>query len=229
MTDHTCVFDAIKNFALDLSTIFGDQLKLYCHLIKQTNIEHTAAVNKHVEAFKLFCNENSEHILTKNKDGITNGKIIYSEKVFIDISDIIETCPKDDLPSIWTHLIYIHALLIPTNGAKEILSTTMEPSEFTGSLPGILGDVISKLTSVMDKESDEKGDIMTTFANVVGSEDFREIVNDLSKSMSNGDIDIASLLGDLGGLSGGLSGGEGGNPMMNMMSTLMSSMGNLPK
>jgi len=70
MSDYNILaFKHINNFVNELSELFGQTnhpLKLYKRLLDKTTINHTIAINKHVDAFKLFCVENRDLILKKN-------------------------------------------------------------------------------------------------------------------------------------------------------------------
>ena len=59
-------FEAISNFIKCLSEIFGDKqlsLAMYNRLITRTTLSHSAAIKKHVDAFKTFCIINAKQLL----------------------------------------------------------------------------------------------------------------------------------------------------------------------
>ena len=55
-------FRAITQFVSDLVNVCPryKPLKLYNHLISKTNITHDLAIDKHLTAFKNFCENNNE-------------------------------------------------------------------------------------------------------------------------------------------------------------------------
>ena len=65
----------------------------------------------HSSAFKNFCTKNRQSILTKNVDSIS-GKIIYSERVYIDIKDILENSSELYIP-IYTYKTLLCPLFPP--------------------------------------------------------------------------------------------------------------------
>ena len=93
-------FKTINDFVNELTEIFGEKnhaLKLYHRLLEKTTVSHDKAIEKHIQGFREFCISNRDMILNKdiNKISSVNGKVQYSEKVFIDFDVILKSADRD--------------------------------------------------------------------------------------------------------------------------------------
>ena len=125
-------FKAISTFCTALEEVFGEdsrELKLYTHLISKTTLSHDKAISKHIDAFRLFCTENRDALESKDVSKLVENKIIYSDKVFIDIACIFNTSDKDTSTVIWKHLLTIATFVDPTSKARQILNYTEDLSD----------------------------------------------------------------------------------------------------
>ena len=105
-------FEAISNFTNDLGEVFSDKhrpLKLYIHLINKTTLQHKDPIIKHIDAFRKFCTANRDAIAEKNVKKLVEEKISYSNRVFIDMKQILNMADKETSNVIWKHLLTISA------------------------------------------------------------------------------------------------------------------------
>ena len=105
------VFNAITSFIQDLDTGFGKKYKpvaLYNRLIVKTTIRDINAIDRHVTAFKTFFNENPNYI--KTKELANNVKIRYSDRVFLNLGNILSKTENDAHKHIHKHLTTIYTL-----------------------------------------------------------------------------------------------------------------------
>ena len=218
-------FKAISNFTSALASTFGDShrpLKLYCHLISKTKIAHEKPIQKHMSAFKNFCTKNRQSILTKNVDSIS-GKIIYSERVYIDIKDILENSDTVTKNIIWTHLLTISALVDPSGNAKKILKQNNKPGKEVNFLSGIM-------SSVEEHVDPDSSNPMEAVGNIMKSGVFTDLIQGMTEGLSDGSLDMGKLMGEVGNMVGKLSedAGDqsGGKEAVDMLNKMMSGMGN---
>ena len=62
-------FKAISDFTTELGELFSKKqhsLQLYCRLISKTTIVHDESIKRHVNAFRIYCNNNREAIMNKD-------------------------------------------------------------------------------------------------------------------------------------------------------------------
>ena len=217
-------FKAISNFTSELGELYSSKqrsLKLYCRLIKKTTIVHEKSITKHIDAFRDFCVTNREAIVSKSVDKIIMNKISYSQRVFIDITDIFKLSDKDTSNVIWEHLLCISAIVDPTGKARELLK---EHGEKGGA--NFLTDIINKVESKVDPNANP----MEAISSVMSSGIVPELMQGMQNGFSDGSLDIKSLMGAVQGMVGQLGDQAEGDPQakgaMNMLTAMMGNMGN---
>ena len=229
-TDTSLVcFKAISNFMLELGELFSKQqrsLKLYCRLIKKTTLSHDASIKKHIDAFKTFCITNRECIVSKNASFVS-GKIAYSQRVYIDLSDIFKLADKDTSKVIWDHLLCISALVDPAGKAKEILKENLAAGKTGGQETNFLTDIIDKVEAHVDPNANP----MEAVSSIMKSGIFTDLIGGMNSGLSDGSLDLSKLMGAVQGMVGKLGEQSGGDPQadnaMNMLSSMMGNMGNM--
>ena len=101
MSDNTSIliFKAITSFISDLDSEFGKKHKsiaLYNRLLEKTGIVHIGPVHKHIECFKKFFDLNKNAMNDQNPVLFENSKIVYSEKVYVDIATVLRQTSEDN-------------------------------------------------------------------------------------------------------------------------------------
>jgi len=242
-------FNKIANFVKDLNGVFGDKQKplaLYNRLIEKTTIAHESAVKKHVECFTEFCVKNCDAIITQDITKITEPNVQYSEKVYIDIKNLIAIGDKETIDAIWNHLLIIYNSVDPTSGAISILKSRISKPTSTGdtSEDQFINNLISKVEGAIDPNKIENP--MDAITSIMSSGILTDIVGGVQKGISDGSLDIGKLMGSmtgilaknggdpnmLNGLSGLMGGGSGGSegslgglPIdLNMITSMMGTM-----
>lgn len=229
-TDNNIIsFNAISGFIAELGQEFRAKykpLKLYCHLIKKTNLSHNKAIVKHVECFRSFSIQNRDAIREKSVSALTN-TIKYSSRVYIDIKAILETCDKDTQLVIWNHLLCISALVDPAGKAKEILRKNMEEGKTGSDETDFLTNIISKVEANVKPDSDP----MAAVSSIMSSGIFTDLIGGMQTGLSSGKLDIGKLLGAVQGMVSSMGNQAGDDPMaanmMGLITNMMGSMGNM--
>ena len=230
-TDSSIItFKAIFNFVKALSEVFTDDqfkpLKLYNHLLSKTTISHEKAIENHINAFTSFCISNRECILNRQVKGFKIKKIIYSDRVYIDMCKILNISDSETIDTIWKHLLIIAALVDPSSKALTVLKSRQEKTSDTQEF-GFLQDVISKVESNVDPNANP----VEAMNSIMNSGIFSELMTGMSNSIQSGNMDLGKLLGTAQGLLGGEAGGGGTggldmSSVMNMMGPMVNNMVN---
>jgi hypothetical protein len=224
-------FKAISNFTTELGETFSRQhrpLKLYKRLINQTTLTHEQAIQNHIDAFRKFCVENRDAIAKKDHNSVLNPKISYSQRVYIDMSEIFKLADKETTPIIWQHLLCISAIVDPAGKAKEILKENLEAGKTGGTETNFLTDIIDKVESHVDPNANP----MEAVSSIMQSGIFTDLIGGMNQGLSDGSLDIGKLMGAVQGMVGKLDqgNGAGSDPQtanaMNMISSMMGNMGN---
>ena len=223
-------FKAISNFTTSLEEVFGKDerpLKLYVHLISKTTLSHEKAINKHIEAFRSFCMANRDSLEHKDASKLVETKISYSERVYIDFSNIFKSADKETSEIIWKHLLTISALVDPTGKARQILKETAEK----GSGPAMEANFLNNIIGKVEEHVDPNANPMEAVASIMKSGVFAELVGGMGNGLQDGSLDLGKLMGtvqtmvsSLSGEVDGSSGGQSGENPMELISTMMGSM-----
>jgi len=227
------IFKTISTFVNELSDIFSSQnhpLKLYQRLINKTTVNHEKAIEKHILAFRKFCINNRDLILSKNISKLSSveSKIEYSDKVFIDFESIFKSADKDTTMVIFDHLLTISALVDPTSKAKEILKNDEKSKE-----ADFLSTMIEKVEENVDINSSNPMEVVNS---IMSSGVFNDLLSNMNNSLQDGSLDLGKLVGTVEKLCSnmapkGVDGvGGGGANNINLMQMLGSlNLGNLNK
>lgn len=221
-------FKAISNFTTELVELFSSKqrsLKLYGRLINKTTIVHDKSINKHIDAFRQFCVTNRDAIINKSVDKMTNYKISYSNRVFIDMNEIFKISDKETSNVIWEHLLCISALVDPAGKAREILKENMSNGKTGTGETNFLTDIIDKVEATVDPNASP----MEAVSSIMQSGIFTDLIGGMNSGLSNGSLDLGKLMGAVQGMVGQLGEKTGGNPQtddaMKMLTTMMGGLG----
>lgn len=215
-------FKAINDFVNSLHDLFNKihrPLKLYKRLINHTLISNSQVIKKHVDTFREFCIENRDAIMEKQFSNFTRNRVIYSERVFIDIKLLLKSCKDPEvLNNIWKHIIYISALLDPAGRAKEILKANINEPEISKET-----EFVNNLISSIENSNVDSNDPMSAISTLMTS----GIFGNMMSGMQNGNLNMSKLFGVIQGLAQNLEQQVGDNQeakqSMAMLSNLMSS------
>lgn len=221
-------FKAVCNFVNDLEFEYGKRhkpLKLYKRLVNHTQISHDQAIRKHLGIFHDFCVENRDALLEQDKEKLVQKKIVYSDRVFIDMELIFRLADAETTPIIWKHLLTISAIVDPTGKAKEILKRAKEDGKASGDEADFLTNIISKVEKSVKPDANP----MEAISSIMQSGIFTEMMSDLGSKK----LDLSKLLGAVQGMVSTLGNQVGDDPeakqamgMLNNVSAMMGNMGN---
>jgi effector-binding domain-containing protein len=241
-------FKSVCNFVKALNDVFGDRcpsLQLYSHLLEKTGLIHEDPIKKHIGLFRHFCKENELFIM--NKDYVSfqsmsdeRSTIQYSDKVFINMKKVFSLADKEQLETIYNHLLTISAVLVPNSKAKKVLKemknksssssdskSNIDPTEF-------IANIFKKISENVNLDSSNPMEMITSLMSSGVLTDIMSMMND---GMGNGSLDIPKLLstlqsfmtmfqgvngGDNAAANGGMNGMDMSNlgPLMEMMKTM---------
>jgi hypothetical protein len=204
MDDTTALrFNTICNFIRDLNESFGSRQKsllLYNHLIEKTGLIHMEPVRRHIQIFNQFIRDNEEAIIAKNKKLLKTHVLLYSEKVAIDLGNILQICDADEERVIWTHLLTISAILHPEGRAKQVLKDTKPVKE-----DNFLKNIMDKIGEQVQAVDGEDVNPMQMIGNMMSSGVFNEIFQGLSGGVENGNLDLGKMMNSMQDLMSNLN------------------------
>lgn len=191
------IFKAISEFVFDLELVFGKSHKevlLYKRLLSKTTILNEGPVKRHVNIFKTFIDSNISAITEKCSDKLVTHKLIYSERVFIDLYTLLKECDKDTETAVWNHLLKINALINPSEQSLALTSflTNSQNNTSAGGDDDLLSDLI---TTVKDSLTGETvTNPMETAMSLVSSGKLSNIISTMTQKFSSGALNPEDLL-----------------------------------
>lgn len=224
-------FRAICNFVGDLSAEYGKRhkpLHLYKRLSTHTQISHDKAIRKHISIFREFCLANRDALMTQDISKLVAKKIVYSDRVYIDMEFIFRIADKENSQVIWQHLLIISALIDPAGKAKDVLRKKAEESGTGGDAPesNFLSDIISKVEKNVRPDSNP----MEAFTSILQSGIANDLMSGMKGGLESGKLDMRKLLGAVQGIVTNLESQAGSDPetkqTMGMLHNVIGSMGN---
>jgi len=233
------IFRAITNFVKCLNDCYGPKqksLQLYSRLIQKTTLADDVPIQRHLEAFKKFCETNKESIMAKDKTKFINSTISYNEKVYINIENIFKLSDRSEESTIWKHLLAIYALIDPHSRAKEKLKDVLETDKKNvGKESEFLHNIFDKVGSNIDNGSfgQPGNNPMETVSSMMSSGLFTDIVGSMSQGLENGELDLGRLMGSMQGMVSSIGemandSSDGADPQMaGMLNQMNQMMGNL--
>lgn len=225
------IFNCIQTFINELGECYSEvnePLALYKHLLSKTTINHTKAVEKHINIFREFCIENRIAIEKNDEEVFKQPLIKYSDKVYVDISDIFKIADNNDKDIIWKHLLVLSAYLDKDSISKDILTadskkeseSSMDNTKENNFISNMIDDITKKIDLPEDKDNLNIGDVMQK---MISSGAVNDIFTTVQTEMASGNLDLNSLLSSAQNLMNAES-PEGGPDMNNLVNDVMSSL-----
>jgi hypothetical protein len=231
MNDETSLigFKAICNFVNELEAEYGKNhkpLRLYKRLVNHTQIAHDNAIKRHLSVFQNFCISNREAFSERDASKLSESKILYSERVFIDMSVIFRLSDSETASIIWKHLLTISAIVDPAGKARELLKKVTVEDKDSSAEADFLQGIISKVETSVKPESNP----MEALSSIMQSGLFNDMMSDIGSKK----LDMGKLLGVVQGMVSSFGEQAGTDPetkqaigmMSNMMGGMLNNAGN---
>jgi hypothetical protein len=165
---------------------------------------HEEPIKKHVSLFYQFVKANEEAIMEKDASKFNSYSIFYSEKVGIDLKEIFDWADTQEKNAIFKHLLALLAVLDPSSSAKELLKKEIDSKKKKGEEGNeemFLKNIIDKVSSEMDTDLDNPMQLMSK---MMTSGVFKDIVEDMNSSLSEGSLDMGKMVNTMQMIMGNL-------------------------
>ena len=230
------LFKAINGFVKNMNECYGTQqrtLQLYARLISKTTIEDEVPISRHIAAFAKFFSDNKDAILEKDHKKLSNVKISYNEKVYINMDMIFRAATTSERTIIWKHILTIYAFIDPQSRAKEMLREVIDKDGVGGAKEEeFLSDIFDKVGNNIQTD----GNPLQAVGNLMSSGVFTDIVGSMSNGLESGELDLGKLMGSMQGMvtNIGQMAEQNGQPqqpemteMLNQMTAMMGNLNNM--
>lgn len=202
--DHQVLeFKAITSFVSDLNSVFSKRfhtLALYNRLLEKTCLSHDEYIKRHIEIFRLFCTSNRDAIYEHDKAKFTMNEVKYSNRVYINIRQILDVSDQEEENAIWKHILTISALLDPSGKARNVLKDMKDNNEAL-----FLQKAMAKIEDKLGPSALESGqNPMSALAGIMSSGVFTDLFSMMNEGMASGNLDVGKLLGSVQGMMQGM-------------------------
>jgi hypothetical protein len=248
--DNIIIFKTISMFVKELGNMYGKSFRnvnLYMHLIDRTTFSHELAIQKHIDAFRVFCEENTESLMNSDHLSFKKKTVKYSKKVFINFQSIFEKTISDGAfdtsKTIWKYLHIIAMNLLPSFKSQfrdKIIankkSPTATPSQDNSgagvSQPvgqtcqeeNFLEELITKIESNVNLS--ENTNPMEAVTGIMQSGIFTEMISGMNNGFKNGTLNMNNMPNAIQKILSKMSpqSGKKGNKEFDQMKSTMDSM-----
>lgn len=202
-------YKKIADFVSQLNDVVGEMyhgVALYSRLLNHTNFSHKTAIEKHISLFTAFCERNQDAIYAKDAKKLTQTKIQYSSKVFLDVGSILKNIKDEDtIAHIWNHIIVIYASIEPDGEAMKMLHDLQPGGSTNSNNEGskeaeFMSTFIQKIEQSVDKEKLESKDPMTAAMSILQSGVLNDLVGSMGNGVKEGQLDMGRLFGTVQGM-----------------------------
>jgi len=202
------IFKAICEFADQLNDAFGkDDVsinKVYRILMK-TSLANRKVVNRHLVVFHEFLTINRIQILGRSHDQFLDAQINVTERIGMNMKDVIEKADEATRGIIWQHLFNIMFLFNPDDQVvKSELKVSISENDTRENK--FLKDTFNKFEEVMKTGGDSsQKDPMAMMSGLLQSGFLNDMIGNINNGVNKGDLNIKSLISNVQHLLGNLS------------------------
>jgi len=198
--------------------MFGDKYKnvfLYYKLCKKTTISNTNGITKHMEYFNRFLLPNKENILRKNFKDLNPTEIRFdkSEKVFVNVQDIMKNTDKPTREVMFKHLHFLLCLVNPEDKTMQqsLLKDDItkisvgDSSEKETKESSFINNFVSKVKNNFETSSSQSSNPMEMAMQLMQSGVFSDITTQMKDGLGNGELKIDKLVSNVQSMIGNLT------------------------
>ena len=201
------IFKAVCEFAEQLNDAFGKDdvsINKVFRILLKTSMTNRKVVNRHVVLFHDFVTINRIPILGKVHNEFLQPEINLTERIGMNLKEVIEKADKPTRSIIWQHLFNIMYLFNPDDViVKNELKTSISENNITENK--FLKDTFSKFEEVMKGTDTSQKDPMAMMGNLLQSGFLNDMIGNINSGVNNGDLNIKSLINNVQHLLGNLS------------------------
>ena len=206
---HSKIFKAIVEFADQLNDVFGTENvnvnKVY-RILMRTSLTNRKVVERHLIIFQSFLQLNRNAILGRSAENFTESSIELTERIRMNLKEIILKAEESVKKVIWQHLLNILFLYNPDDKVvKAELKVSISENDTKENK--FLMDTFSKFEEVMKKpqEGEAQKDPMAMMGGLLQSGFLNEMIGNINNGVNKGDLNIKNLISTVQNLLGNLS------------------------
>jgi len=199
-------FQTILDFVTNLQDFYGHiknnsstrPLNLYHRLISKMSFKDDDLILRHIEVLRTFCVKNRESL--RNQDtNLSSSRIIFSDKIYIDMKYIFKNADKETSKVIWEYLLAISAYLDPENNTKDLLKALQTSG---GAENDFLSNMINTIGGQIGQSGmgGDGGNPMEMLGSLMNSDVISNVMGAMNSNLQSGDLDLGKLMNSMQGL-----------------------------
>jgi hypothetical protein len=196
------VLKAIDALLSDLCVNFKNKkikdntsLDMFSRLVKGLTKENTVGIQKVIESFNKFFlmyDPNQEDIFYELPKG---AMIKYSDRIYLNIQKFIYDSSEENKDAIVDHLIYISALLVPSEESQKKVKQSLKKKNENTPEGQFIKNVMKNTESIMgDMDKNEVDNPATVIAKLASSGSLNQMVKGIQNGVENKQMDPRQIL-----------------------------------
>jgi hypothetical protein len=205
---NTKIFKAINEFADQLNDAFGkDNLNVnkVFRILAKTSLANRKVLTRHLVIFHEFLETNRIPILAKSHDDFIQDRIELTDRIGMNLKEIIEKADEPTRKVIWQHLFNIMYMYDPEDSiVKNELKQAIGESDTKENK--FLMDTFTKFEDIMKTTNgEERKDPMAMMSGLMQSGFLNDMIGNINNGVNKGDLNIKGLISTVQNLLGNLS------------------------
>jgi hypothetical protein len=205
---NTKIFKAINEFADQLNDAFGkDDINVnkVFRILAKTSIANRKVLMRHLVIFHEFLEKNRMPILAKSQDDFIQERIELTDRIGMNMKEIITKADEATRKVIWQHLFNIMYMYDPEDTiVKNELKLAIGESDTKENK--FLMDTFTKFEDIMKSTNgEERKDPMAMMSGLMQSGFLNDMIGNINNGVNKGDLNIKGLISTVQNLLGNLS------------------------
>lgn len=183
-------FNSIACFVKDLNSAFGNKNKsiaLYNRLLEKTTLQDTDAINRHITQFKNLFNNNVNYF---SNGELKNPNIVYSERVYINLSCVLNMANDEEKDVINKHLECIYTFIFDRKPEIEKVQISKENN--------FMNSVCDQVKNTIENSNTQNPMDILNSLNQSGF--MNNMMQNLQQGTESGEMNIDNLMGMVTGM-----------------------------
>ena len=210
----TSTIDTFQELINNMYSTFetpNKQIELFHTFLKNLKESDTTRIDKLFTTISDFCIINRVAITNQDHNVFQQPLLKYSNKIYMNIKNILLNVDESNKKTIWTYLLKLSAYTDPAGNAKNTLKEIMNSSSSTNQpqesfnfenifeteenehVKQLMKDIL-EFASTEFKNIDTNQNPLDIVVIILGSPKFKQILENIKTCLKNGSLDISKIL-----------------------------------
>ena len=180
--------NAIEEFVAALKEEFPNDRPIvtYARLLERGR-GNQINTNRQVQLFRNFLMKNKDGISCSNPELFVYKKLVYADKIYIDLHSILTTQSEDVRNTVWQHLYALNLLFFPSQEAKNLYKQTLNISQQLGNSTEslIIEKTFDKIQGIIPSDGNLSTDPGAVLGSLFASGAITDLMGDMQRGVSS--------------------------------------------